>query len=295
MNGRQVPNVASTPAENLENMDLGNGWTVASRITRKKRSTGGHFSIGYKVVGAQGKEAFMKALDFSAASQSQDPIRELQKLTEAYNYERDLLTKCKNRRLNRVMVPIIDGTIHVPGYGIYSPVSYLIFELAKGDIRDVLSDFSKFDLVWCLKSLHNVAVGLHQLHSSGIAHQDLKPSNVLFTNTNESKLADLGRATAQDHPSPIHHYQVPGDLGYAPIDLSYTPTTVDGFEKRFLADLYLMGSLFFFHFTGVAAVHALRMKIQGVPLSNTSFLADLPYLQHAYEETLVDLRRELSH
>lgn len=41
MNGRQVPNVASTPAENLENMDLGNGWTVASRITRKKRSTGG--------------------------------------------------------------------------------------------------------------------------------------------------------------------------------------------------------------------------------------------------------------
>ena len=56
MNGRQVPNVASTPAENLENMDLGNGWTVASRITRKKRSTGGHFSIGYKVVGAQVKK-----------------------------------------------------------------------------------------------------------------------------------------------------------------------------------------------------------------------------------------------
>lgn len=40
MNGRQVPNVASTPAENLENMDLGNGWTVASRITRKKGARG---------------------------------------------------------------------------------------------------------------------------------------------------------------------------------------------------------------------------------------------------------------
>src|SRR5947208_254154 len=106
------------PADNLEGMDISGGWTVVKKITRKKTSTGGHFSVGYKVRSKDGKEAFLKALDFSAASQDPDPARALQRLTEAYNYERDLLAKCKNRKLSRVMVPIAEGAVNVPGFGI---------------------------------------------------------------------------------------------------------------------------------------------------------------------------------
>jgi len=83
--------MSTTPAESLDGRDLGNGWRVSGKITRKKISTGGHFSIGYKVVNVDGKEAFLKALDFSSAAQHLDSARALQSMLEAYNYERNVL------------------------------------------------------------------------------------------------------------------------------------------------------------------------------------------------------------
>ena len=285
--------MASTPAHSLEGKELAKGWKVLKKITRKPISTGGKFSVGYRVVSEEGREAFLKALDFSAATQDPDPARTLQAMTEAYNFERDLLDKCKNRKLSRVMTPILDGSLNIPGFGMYSPVHYLIFELASGDIRDVLSEFDSFDLVWCLRSLHNVAVGLKQLHAIGIAHQDLKPSNVLVLGDDDLRIGDLGRASDRSMASANDLLRVPGDTSYAPVDLYYPDTGVDGFDKKFLSDLYLLGSLFFFHFTGVSASHAIRSKLRGSQLRNKSFKADLPYFQHAFEEAIIALRLEV--
>lgn len=282
----------TNPVEFLEGKDLGNGWTVGPKVTRKQHSTGGHFSVGYHVYHESGAKAFLKALDFSAAAQSPDPAREFQKMTEIFNYERDLLNKCKSNNLRRVMIPIIDGNTNIDGFGNYSTVHYLIFELADGDIRDAFEKIDKVDILWRLRSLHHVAIGLSQLHGINIAHQDIKPSNVLVLNDG-SKIGDLGRSEDQAQPSPNSGVKIAGDFGYAPIDLLYPDSGVTGVEKKFLTDLYLFGSLFFFHFSGVSACHALRSKLQGQPLSNQSFQSDLPYIQKAFEETLIDLKVEL--
>ncbi len=285
--------MGQTPADSLDDKDLGNGWKVIEKITKGPFSTGGRFSVGYKVEN-NGSYAYLKALDFSIASKAKDPARALQAMTEAYNFERDLLDKCKIKKLNRVITPILDGSLTVPGFGDFSLVHYLIFEMASGDIRKIIKDFKSFDLHWCLQSLHNVAVGLQQLHASGIAHQDIKPSNVLVMGNKSSKIGDLGRASDQGKNSPNDIYLIPGDTGYAPLDLYYKDTGIDGFEKRLLSDMYLLGSLFFFHFTGVSAIHLLRAKLHGVTLGNLSFKADLPHLQHAFEETLSELRDQVS-
>jgi serine/threonine protein kinase len=189
------------------------------------------------------------------------------------------------------MTPLLEGSVNIQGFGIYSPVYYLIFELASGDVRDVLDGFQRFDLIWCLRSLHNVAAGIQQLHGAGIAHQDVKPSNVIVIGKDESKIGDLGRASEAGKPSPHDLYSIAGDRGYAPLDLYYSDTGVDGFEKRFVADLYLLGSLFFFYFAQTSAVQALRSKLQGSKLGNKSFKQDLPDLQHAFEQTIADLRQ----
>jgi len=283
------------PADSLmTNPDLGNGWKVIEKITKKPNNTGGAFSVGYKVKDAHGNEAFLKALDFSGAFNTPDPPSELLRLTELYVFERDLLAKCKDKRLDRIMTPILDGNVTVPGHGLLGQVFYLIFDLASGDIRAVLQDFSKLDLLWSLTSLHNVAVGLNQLHHIDVVHQDIKPSNVLFVGNSGSKISDLGRACDKNRSSRNDLFIVTGDTSYAPLDLYYSNTGVDGFEKRFLTDLYLLGSLFFFHFYGVSAVHALQSKLQSTQVTNHSFKHDLPYFQHAFEETLSDLGHVLA-
>jgi hypothetical protein len=58
--------------------------------------------------------------------------------------------------------------------------------------------------------LHQIAQGLHFMHTQGIAHSDLKPGNVLYSKTDEgrvvAKIADLGMAQA--------HANMPGYVGY---------------------------------------------------------------------------------
>ena len=199
------------------------------------------------------------------------------------------MEKCKNKRLTKIITAIGDGTVFIPGFNEFGNVHYLIFELAKGDIREVMKEFDSYDLVWSLKLLHHIAIGVFQLQKNGIAHQDLKPSNILCSISDDFKIADLGRA-ADQQLRPLNNFQIAGDKGYAPIDLQYKDSGVQGFEQKFLTDIYLFGSLIFFLFTRISAVQALITKLKNQPLSCDNFQGDLPYLQHAFEETLNDFR-----
>jgi eukaryotic-like serine/threonine-protein kinase len=285
------------PAECLTGFDLTDGWHVESILHRPPTSTGGKFSVGYLVRNKDGREAYLKALDFSVAFQHSDPSRALQEMTSAYNFERDLLGRCRDRKLKRVVTPLADGNVHVSGnFGPLGTVFYLIFERASGDIRDTVGNWEQFDLAWSLRSLHHTATGLRQLHSTGIAHQDLKPSNVLVFPSDGSKVADLGRASSAHTPSPTDDLLIPGDVGYSPPEQWYNWRPCQDFGSRYLADLYLLGNLVFFHFTRCSATQTIKLKISQMHsghFRNSEFLQDLPYIQQAFSEALSCLRDEL--
>ncbi|MFH0961045.1 MAG: protein kinase [Pseudomonadota bacterium] len=282
------------PAECLEGLDLPDGWHVNSIIYRPLASTGGKFSVGYHVTNADGRNAYLKALDFSSAFNTPDPPRALQPMVSAYNFERDLLSKCRERKLRRVVIPLSDGTVQAPGnFGELGKVSYIIFELAAGDIRNEVTNWQEFDLAWSLRSLHHTATGLRQLHSTGIAHQDLKPSNVLVFPEEGSKVTDLGRASYVHSPSQVDGLQIPGDVGYAPPEQWYGWQHSPDFDSRFVADLYLLGSLVFFYFCNCSVTAAIQLKLSkahGRDFIRSGFLQDLPYIQSAFSDALVDLR-----
>ncbi len=243
-----------------------------------------------------GEEAFLKALDFSSSAQSSDRLTAWKILVEAYLFERDLLLKCKTKKLNNISTPIAHGDVFVPGYSEFGRVYYLIFEKAEeGDVRNYLSKPSAFELRWCFASLHSIAVGIRQLHTNGIAHQDLKPSNVLIMNTENTKISDLGRASDSVTPSENDNRMVAGDRGYAPIDLWFEEIPIKGFERKFLTDIYLLGSLIYFFFTGVSAKQALYSKLTADQRINREmkFNELLPYLRDAFALTLEDLRTEI--
>jgi serine/threonine protein kinase len=182
-------------------------------------------------------------------------------------------------------------------FGPLNSVCYLIFEIAEGDIRKHRHALAQFDLAWCLRSMHNTAVGLDQLHYSGIAHQDLKPSNILVFPKEGSKIADLGRATDALTPFVNDTLHMPGDPGYAPPEQFYGFRITDDFERRKAADLYLLGSIFFFFFSDVAATPAIEAKLQrtvGINLSSMTFEAELPYIRNAFIEALNDLEKSVT-
>ncbi|MBB4383256.1 hypothetical protein [Bradyrhizobium sp. SBR1B] len=103
-----------TAAEQLVGMTLDGGWKVVNKIAHVP-SSGGMFSVPYVVADKDGKEHFLKALDFSDAFNAPDPARALQNLTSAYNHERDVLEHCRDRRLSRVVLAVTHGYAQVPG------------------------------------------------------------------------------------------------------------------------------------------------------------------------------------
>jgi serine/threonine protein kinase len=285
------------PAECLTGLDLEGGWHVDSIIRPAPKSTGGRFSVGYLVTKKDGRKAYLKALDFSSAFQHPDTPRALEEMTSAYNFERDLLAKCKDKKLDRVVIPLADGSAEAEGdFGLLRKVSYLIFELARGNIREEMAQWQDFDFAWALRSLHQTAVGLQQLHTTGIAHQDVKPSNILFFPVDGSKVSDLGRASYIRASSQSDQFQIPGDIGYAPPEQWYGWHHGSDFECRCVADLYLLGSLVFFYFLNCSVTQAIRVKISikhEKSFNGTDFLHDLPYLQYAFNEAIDDLRESV--
>jgi len=266
------------PAHDLLGLSLEGGWKVVEPIERYQGQTGGAFSVGYVVVNEQGKRAYLKAMDYSRAFQSADPARALEPLVNAFNFERDLLMEC--RHMSRVVTALTDGVIRLDGL----PVQYLILELADSDARRQMF-LQQFDDAWSLRALHQVAVGLDQLHKKMIAHQDLKPSNVLIFEQKQSKVGDLGRSIKDGRLSPHEGLNFPGALAYSPPEYLYRNRPEDWMVRRFGSDIYLLGSLLHFFYTGVALTPALGNQLDPNhkwDKWNGTFAEILPFLYAAF-------------
>jgi len=241
-------------------MELANGWTVESRLERSPDATGSTFSVPYHVSGPLGGDdgrAFLKALDFSSAHQMSMPfVDALAYLTNAFVFERDLVMQCAGKKMSNVVRGIDQGEIVVdlaviaPEYGGLSKVSYIIFEVADGDIHSAIaSNADGFDLAWKLRVLHGVSNGLRQLHQAGISHQDVKASNVM-TFGEQSKVGDLGRSSVAGGGGLFDDVPIAGDAMYAPPELLYGEMNQDERFRRRACDCYQLGSLLVFLLSG---------------------------------------------
>jgi serine/threonine protein kinase len=280
----------------LQGLKLAGGWHVVERMTRPPGATGGYFSESYVVKRDDGVTAFLKAFDYSGALEQPDAASALQALTGAYLFERDLLIHCAEQRLSRVVLALGHGEVNVPGYEPLARVNYLIFERAECDIRRYRDSLDRLDVAWALRSLHHAATGMRQLHSCGVVHQDLKPSNVLVFSSTSSKIGDLGRASRQGYIAPHEDYVIAGDLTYAPPELLYGQYDPDTMMRRRACDVYHLGSLLSFFFTGVGTTSALAAELDpGHQWGNWtgSFSEVLPYVRDAFDRFLASLAEQL--
>jgi len=292
------------PARRLAGRSLQGGWTVVREIPHPRDHSGGNFSISYEVKRDDGQRAFLKALDYSRGLGERDSPSVLKSLLDAYLFEREVLELCANRHMDRVIKAISFGDILVDEESPIGRVHYLIFEMADHDLRTFLSSSSTVEPAWKLRLLHHVATGLHQLHSAGIAHQDTKPSNVaVFKDC--SKLSDLGHASRKESISPRDRNPY-ADPSYAPPELRYNHLDPDWSRRRVGCDLYHLGSMIVFLFTGASApaLTFSRLDPHHRPDNWDGTYADvLPYVRNAWGAALTEfsthiedefLRRELT-
>ena len=267
-------------------------WKVTKQLT--KSGTGGNFSVCY-LAEYEGKEYFLKALDFSSIARSANFVDGMSAKMNEFRYERDLSNYCKDQHVNKVVVIAGYGEIVFPDY-VIGNVAYLVFEKADCDVRKFMDVSETTDVAWCFKSLKDIAIGLRDLHNVGVSQQDLKPSNILVFEQ-ESKISDLGRSMCENLNGPYNDWIYSGDQTYAPFEVFYRyEWTKDWHLQNYMTDCFLLGNLITFYLTGstVTALMGHFLPHNLFPgIYKGSFKAIASNLLDAYQKVLDNIEHSL--
>jgi eukaryotic-like serine/threonine-protein kinase len=269
-------------------------WTVIEKRVKDEADNSGYFSTCYYVKDKSDNKAFLKAYNYQYAFNNKSGSADvLRFMTENFTYERDLLLFCNDMKMRRVVTAIDSGEYQEPDEAL--PVPYLIFEIAQGSLKTI-NFLQNPDLVWKLKAFHGALVGLSQLHSAHIVHQDIKPSNILIFGEDYSKISDLGSATKMEKCSNWDKPNHVGDLRYAPIELLYGYCSNDWRTRRFGADLFMMGGILSYMISGLNMLSQIVSKLNTIykPMNYQGTYGEItPILLNAFYQSIEELKKDL--
>ncbi len=269
------------------------GWFLEQAATFPADHTGGYFSKCFHVT-RKGQKAFLKALDLDKFD-----IFKIVSFFAEFQYEQETLTICRDKRMNRIVRLLEAGAIH-RGDGfhpIQSQVPFIVFELADGDIRSTLDITKAISNRWRFFVLHQTTLGLMQLHGGQIAHQDLKPSNVLRFGDKELKLGDLGRSTDRGRPAPHDGLARPGHINYAPFEQLYSYNApAEWAQRRISSDVFQLGTLVTYAFTSVVLPRYVMAKTDPTYLPDNwggTYADVMPFLQANLVQSVHEISADL--
>jgi len=131
------------------------------------------------------------------------------------------------------------------------PMQYYAIELASTSVGSILAN-GQWGAEKCLVAFRAMCRAIQRIHSSGIAHRDLKPDNFLVMRDGAVKLADFGTARRFDVgvQGLLQQYMMPvGDPWYS------APELLAGLHDEkprvaFIADIFALGATLFEMFAG---------------------------------------------
>ncbi|WP_051581129.1 Stk1 family PASTA domain-containing Ser/Thr kinase [Pseudonocardia acaciae] len=142
------------------------------------------------------------------------------------------------------------------------PLVFLVMELVTGGtLRDVLVERGALDVPSALAVLEPVLGALAAAHSQGLTHRDVKPENVLISDSGAVKVADFGLVTAVAHSRASAAGVILGTVAYL------SPEQVTGSSVDARSDVYAAGVLLYELLTGrppYGGEHALSVAYQHV-------------------------------
>ncbi|MBX3185418.1 MAG: serine/threonine protein kinase [Labilithrix sp.] len=174
------------------------------------------------------------------------------------------------------------------------PLPILVMELVEGVTLERVIDAKTFTMKKCLKALDDVLAGLEAMHSVGLAHLDIKPSNVLLRKGEQGVLVDFGLAGRKIRPGcGTGPYGAPEVWGVVPDDFTPQPMASDIYSFGCLAFEMLTGKVLFDAPNEVTQV-TMHVSHDGAPLPMRSLIAN-PEVGPLAEVLVTTLRRDPRH
>jgi len=124
-------------------------------------------------------------------------------------------------------------TIHQVGETEGRP--YLMMEYVEGESLRELLEREKLPLVQAMDIAMQLASGLARVHERGIAHRDVKPSNVIIDRDGRPRLLDFGLATSREDDDLTRTGEALGTLCYM------SPEQAEGRPTDARSDLFSFG------------------------------------------------------
>jgi len=165
----------------------------------------------------------------------------------------------------------------VPIYEVYSKgrTHFLVMEFVEGhNLRDFVRLRKKLDPLEATRLMMGITSGLNSAFQRGVAHRDLKLSNVLISSRGQPKLVDFGLAAADDRISDeaLANHPNPRTIDYAGLERA---TGVRKDDMR--SDIYFLGCMYYHMLTGVPPLQETKDRVQR--LSKTRYLEVTPILE----------------
>ncbi|MEU4829875.1 serine/threonine-protein kinase [Streptosporangium sp. NPDC023615] len=128
------------------------------------------------------------------------------------------------------------GVAQVFDYGEAEGVAYLVMELVPGQsLAGILKRDGRLTPEITLDVVHQTARALHAAHSGGIIHRDIKPGNILVTETGVIKITDFGIARVLEAAPVTQTGMLLGTVQYV------SPEQVSGDPLTPATDIYSLG------------------------------------------------------
>jgi eukaryotic-like serine/threonine-protein kinase len=171
------------------------------------------------------------------------------------------------------------------------PLPILVMELVEGVTLERVLEAKTLDMKKCLKAFDDVLTGLEAMHSAGLGHLDLKPSNVLLRKGEQGVLVDFGLAGRKIRSGcGTGPYGAPEVWGVVPEGFHPLPMASDIYSFGCLAFEMLTGCVLFDAPNEVAQI-SMHVSHDGAPQPMRSLVAN-PEIGPLAEVLVNTLRRD---
>jgi serine/threonine-protein kinase len=133
------------------------------------------------------------------------------------------------------------------GYDAATDKHYLVMEYVDGPSAHALLDRAgRLSVGDAVHIALDIARGLEHAHSRNVVHRDIKPDNVLTTQSGVAKLADLGLAKRLDEVSHLTGFRV----GFGTVDYIPYEQAINAKQADARSDIFALGATLYHLVTG---------------------------------------------